>query len=150
MRFLADVADGTIPSIRCDKPVFGDCWKAVEQLCESEYWKRLWIIQEVVLARKVLIMWGAAVLPFAAFHTVCERTLKVFRPWNYSFILQLPKTLPAKLFQRRDENRTSDGTGATLLDLMAMFRDAACKDEKDKVFGLLSLSDSLLSRLDVS
>jgi len=144
MRFLADVADGTIPSIGCDKTVFGDCWKAVEQFCESEYWKRLWIIQEVVLARKVLVMWGAAVLPFAAFNTVCEKTklLKDFRSWNYRFILQLPDTLPAKLSQRRGETRMSDGTGATLLDLMAIFLHAACKDEKDKVFGLLSLSDS--------
>jgi hypothetical protein len=144
MRFLADVADGTIPSIGCDKPVFGDCWKAVEQFCESEYWKRLWIIQEVVLARKVLVMWGAAVIPFTDFHTVCERTklLKDFRSWNYRFILQLPDTLPAKLSQRRGETRMSNGTGATLLDLMAIFLHAACKDEKDKVFGLLSLSDS--------
>jgi hypothetical protein len=144
MRFLGEVADGTIPSMECDKLVFGDCWKGVEQFCKSEYWERLWIIQEVVLARKVLVMWGAAILPFTAFHRVCERTmsLKDFRNWNYRFILQLPDTLPAKLSQRRGATRTSDDTGATLLDLMAIFLDAACKDEKDKVFGLLSLSES--------
>jgi hypothetical protein len=144
MRFLVDVADGTIPTLECDKLVFREHWEAVEQLCESEYWKRLWIIQEVVLARKVLVMWGAAVLPFTAFNTVCDRItlLKDPRNWNYRFILELPdNTLPAKLFQRRGEARMSDGT-APLLDLMAIFLHAACKDEKNKVFGLLSLSNS--------
>jgi hypothetical protein len=55
MRFLEDVADGTIASIYCDKTVFKDHWKAVEKFCELEYWGRLWIIQEVVLAAKVVL-----------------------------------------------------------------------------------------------
>jgi hypothetical protein len=145
IRFLADVADGTIPCIECDKFVFEDHWKAIKKFCESEYWKRLWIIQEVVLARKVLVMWGAAVLPFTAFQTVCEKTksAKVFRHyWNYDIIQQLPNSLPGDLVFYRGESRILDGTGAALLDLMFTFLNAACKDEKDKIFGLLSLSQS--------
>ncbi|PMD16130.1 HET-domain-containing protein [Hyaloscypha hepaticicola] len=141
MRFLADMAYGMIPSMAWDKPVFEDCWKAVEQFCESEYWKRLWIIQEVVLARKVLVMWGAAVLSFSAFHEVYRKTqaLKSFRKWKYKIITQLPQTLPGKLSVRR---QTRNGTRATLLDLIATFLHAGCKDERDKIFGLLSLSKS--------
>ncbi len=144
MRFLGDLAGRTIPSMYCDKTVFKDHWKAVERFCDLEYWGRLWIIQEVVLAAKAVLIWGAAVLPFTAFQTVCENTqsLDKIRCWNFNFIRQLPKTLPGLLSLRRNETRAQKGTGATLLDLMATFRGATCKDEKDKIFGLLSLSQS--------
>jgi hypothetical protein len=33
-------------------------------LCNLEYWKRLWIIQEVVLAADITVYWGHAILPW--------------------------------------------------------------------------------------
>ncbi|KAE9379984.1 HET-domain-containing protein, partial [Stipitochalara longipes BDJ] len=49
MEFLNRLLDGTIPIVNCDRLPFNGKWDAVQQLCEMQYWGRLWIIQEVVL-----------------------------------------------------------------------------------------------------
>lgn len=42
-------------------------WEAVARLCEREYWDRLWIIQEVVLAAQIDVHCGERMLPWELF-----------------------------------------------------------------------------------
>ena len=42
-------------------------WDAILELCQLDYWTRKWIIQEVVLARNVVICYGTVKIPWLLF-----------------------------------------------------------------------------------
>lgn len=46
-------------------------WRSILHLCWREYWSRVWIIQEIVLARNIVLVWGQ-------WH-LCAKTL----PWDH-------------------------------------------------------------------
>jgi hypothetical protein len=51
-------------------------WPALLDLFQVPYWRRLWIIQEVVLARKLRIYYGVRWISWGALMVALERILK--------------------------------------------------------------------------
>ncbi|KAE9379795.1 HET-domain-containing protein [Stipitochalara longipes BDJ] len=123
-------------------------WDALATFCKRRYWSRLWIVQEIVLASKIIVQHGAFSVPWEFFSNVWQQ-LQISRPQlRFQNGLQhITSSVPFKLETRRRDRRWAiDDTGrrkvftSLLVDLLDQFKDSECEDIKDKVFGLLSLT----------
>ena len=109
----------------------------------SAYWSRLWVVQEVLLSRKL--------------HFVCESRIIVWSALRLAFdgLFTIPYQLHIHIFGR---HRGALANGTRLLDarhdaqmqrqryhdlgyLIKVFATTDCEDARDKVFGLLGLVD---------
>lgn len=91
-------------------------------LMQRPYWSRLWIIQELALAKHVQIYCGTAQCSGSAFENVL-RCLQLGTSVQSSFPLSL------------NERPTELG----LAEVIGRFCEAKCKDVRDKIFGLAAL-----------
>ncbi|CZR68902.1 uncharacterized protein PAC_18803 [Phialocephala subalpina] len=112
-------------------------WQAVLSLCRRNYWTRLWIIQEVVLATDIIVCcgglkftWGVLARLFAKLDEHCQG----FRIGD-----TIRASIPAKLDRQRITRRKSGLDGFLILDMIFVNEHAMCVDVRDKVFGVHSL-----------
>jgi hypothetical protein len=117
-------------------------WEELAAIFELPYWSRLWIIQEVVLARKLSLLWGVDICDWDSFSGF-RLTLKSYPgsanslptsiiPTVYSVSSNFAATLNKYRESWRYESRSF--TGVLMLGLHTF-----CQDPRDKVFGLLGL-----------
>lgn len=124
---------------------------ALAALFERDYWKRLWVVQEVYNAARLSVYCGSSPpLPWEVYQTASQvfqqhkRVLEDLLPkrhsivsqkqYSYSQILayQGPGSLPDLDFLM--------GIGDTaLLEVMRVCREKMCSDPKDKVFSVLGI-----------
>lgn len=129
---LVCLAQSEIPD-ECFEPAIGDdktggyIWTGelcVEHLSQNDYWHRLWIIQEISLARKLFVHH-----PF-----LFDREVD-FLDWDF-FIEALIKhggledCIALKL-QKQIDNKYADGH--KLKTLLYNHQDALCKEPRDKI-----------------
>lgn len=125
-------------------------WHAFARLLLSPYWWRVWIMQECVLPKKVLIFTGDSTVEWdqlqsrmAALLTVSPGALIV----STMFILaglsvpDLNEVSDSMLQMHSLSSLRGQGTrsDATLLSLLYTSRNARCKDPRDKIFGLYGM-----------
>ncbi|KAH8591242.1 hypothetical protein B0O99DRAFT_519834 [Bisporella sp. PMI_857] len=94
-------------------------------LCNNPYWKRVWIVQEVGLAKKLLVHYGA--------HTVGWVTF-IERIQSYH---DLASSLPAKLKKQLDEKYENS---YKLQALIESHQDSLCQEPRDHVYGFVGLA----------
>ena len=112
-------------------------------ILNSSFFSRLWIQQEMVLARKVIFMVGRLMLS-------ASRVLRCMKQ-DLAFINQEP-ALQAAL-----KSRSQKDISYKLIDAIALFSRKKCADKRDKVYGLLGIvwphhripADYTLRRIDV-
>lgn len=101
-------------------------------VCSRTYWSRLWIIQEVVLARNILIHCAEFELSWDAFSSTVLH--------NPDAIDDLRDSNAARLCRQRRSHVTKPVAAhhqqASLLTLLSMYSDAECADVRDKLYGL--------------
>lgn len=108
----------------------------------SNYWTRAWVIQEILLAREVLIWEGDMQLEFDflrhLFETALEACKMLIANGNLeektSLISNWPMTLLLKSRQTDSWNRRN------LSNLLRAHRHLQCADRRDRVYSLLSLA----------
>lgn len=133
---------------RSDSDAFADSWRqflkheanwqAVQALTKRPYWSRLWVVQEVMLAKRMLMCLGQDSLMVNAqeswsdlSHTIHQGPLGVQLPSLFSHIFG-----GAYLFRRLQVTPLSG-----LDDLIDTWGDQQCHDPRDKIYGLLGLTD---------
>lgn len=95
-----------------------------KELYEDGYWNRVWIVQEIGLAKQLKVCLGyfstswAHFIDFMTFHDLGDAG-------------------PMKLNKQR---QTKESKGCKLLDLVEDYRHARCTDQRDKIYGLLGLA----------
>jgi hypothetical protein len=97
-------------------------------LCERGYWSRLWVVQEIVLAKELMVRCG----PDAATWTAFSRALQ-----GYENCDRIKSSLPY-LFDRQRSDRYYE---CRLLNLLEACQASKCADPRDKVYGLLGLAN---------
>ena len=117
-------------------------WEELAAIFELPYWSRLWIIQEIILARKLSLLWGVDMCDwnsFSGFHLTLKSYLgsanslsTPVTPTAYSVSSNFATTLNTYRESWRYESRSF--TGVLMLGLHTF-----CQDPRDKVFGLLGL-----------
>lgn len=117
----------------------------IKDLLDNEYFCRVWTIQEMVLARRVVVFCGHGAADWAGFdelflewlhnhgeHESVRHSIRMFLKISFSRA-SLSKAREEALVQRRG------ATGASLLDTLIKYRTRKTSDPRDKVFGLLEL-----------
>ncbi|CZR69320.1 uncharacterized protein PAC_19220 [Phialocephala subalpina] len=164
LRFIAFVGQyrekyGRDPDIVNDYDI-GSILEGFRRLCQRMYWKRLWIVQEVVLARKVWIQCGMERISWDDL----DSFLFLFAPTTYQTTQPtLRKVLPTggvldiwalSNFHESALNRASlhtmtlvvermrqsRGLRSPLEGLVRLFSGSVCFDTKDAIYGVFGLS----------
>jgi len=121
-----------------------DVWDAVLDLLSRTYWKRIWVIQEFVLAREIIIQCGES--------TINANTLQKFLSLVPSplydhdipieearFAKQINDSRGAQLSNQRHLHRTV-GSNRTLMSLIGRHKECKATDCRDKIYALLGLA----------
>ncbi|KAH8766256.1 heterokaryon incompatibility protein-domain-containing protein, partial [Hyaloscypha finlandica] len=125
-------------------------WKSLIHFCRRPYSSRLWIIQELVLARNIIIQCGKFNVSWDAVEHVFGQVPST-TPWDqynddahlhgdrhfWTFVLW--GSVPYKIFMQRQDCVKGLQSHA-LLENYCLYREAGCADTRDKLFGLIGLS----------
>lgn len=128
---------------------------SLEDLCTRDYWSRLWIIQEILLPRAVLLQCGSQEVRWSTLSTLCGDILSLIGSFTWSepigskshkipmMLTNISRTMPFMLHEQsviRGSPAYNKTPASTLAQMVERFRGSECVDRRDKVFGLLSLT----------
>lgn len=121
-------------------------WPGVRDLCSRPYWKRIWIVQEVGVARNIQIVCGKDQLSWNDFS---QLFLKISTSKAIA-VAEAVQSIKSSLASRLQTQRTAyQSHGCTLWRLLRDFADSLCAVPHDKVYGLLGLASGGMSELIV-
>ena len=125
-------------------------WTPITRLLEAPWFERTWIIQEAILARRAVIVYGGDSMPFHHFRWVCTNIQKygMFRADFIGGSKPMNALSAMTMFKSIRSNREG---GVWLLgrtqdwhcymtDLLSQTRGFACTDERDKIYGMLGVA----------
>lgn len=104
--------------------------ETLEGLFQNPYWERLWIVQEVMLARYIRIICGDTLLSWEELRRFCVSGLGNLIS---NTTLDVPNQVTWLCEHALSANTYSD------LDLLRTFSGSQCHDPRDKVYGLQGL-----------
>lgn len=111
-------------------------WKGegLTRMSAVDYWNRVWIVQEIGKARRIMIHYGSRVVDWETFIVRMRYTT-----W-------LRGCIPLKLANQMLDKY---GDGYKLENLLKTHRKALCKDVRDKIYGFTGLANDVHGRLAV-
>ncbi|KAK4960070.1 hypothetical protein LTR10_002961 [Elasticomyces elasticus] len=108
---------------------------AIWSFHDRSYFTRLWIVQEILLAKTVFVLCGNDRIHWQLFEAVTRRKTT----FNTSTIAQISDSFLDQIFIMRDEFAELQEHGSTLDQLLAGCATRGCSDPRDKVYALLGL-----------
>jgi Heterokaryon incompatibility protein (HET) len=108
-------------------------YRDVEALCSLSYWRRTWIIQEVVLANRIQIRLGDISIGEIQFTTAVKAIL--LKGLNEESLLMVDAFRILGL-----RSRWHKGRDLKLLRLMEFSERSSCQDLRDKVYAMIGLA----------
>ncbi|KAF5001519.1 hypothetical protein FGRMN_990 [Fusarium graminum] len=137
---------------------------AVASLFRREYWRRLWVVQEIFYAKRISVYCGLTILPWESYQhasmvfkqhrkelaTVNDDRERMYLPISpdhfnneQTLIYQGPASIPNLNFQTSDKPEV-------LLHVLRTCRRKLALDPRDKLFGILGvLPDNIRQRFRV-
>lgn len=117
--------------------------RALCELCERPYWRRMWIIQEVIHARRIRVWCGDQVADWTAFDNL-YRTLKTLDEMGWSahhrHAIPVLQSSALTMVWQRAHWRHPNTPMPTLQTLIEVFQEWKCSDLRDKVYALVGLA----------
>lgn len=107
--------------------------QALVPLLENEYWTRMWIVQEFVLAKDLLFASGSVLAHWDHVHHIFPDIYEYLDYGSYSYHLAVVNERRQHLFRQLINIRPC------LHELVRRFGYMACSDVRDKVFALHGL-----------
>jgi hypothetical protein len=130
-------------------------WYVLLLFLENSYWTRLWIIQEIVLASKQIMILAAgsqfdfdeidqvADMVREGLHTILGFLLRTFERNEYKPPAGLPnfKNIATQRLNRKLLSKDVTGYSNVDLDLASLLpvRSSRCTDPRDRIYGMLGL-----------
>ncbi|RAH53677.1 hypothetical protein BO85DRAFT_503710 [Aspergillus piperis CBS 112811] len=122
---------------------------ALDTIYQRSYWSRLWIIQELFLARTIILFCGSKSTAWSAFKQLPKWNKREFVLGGFTGVDMVLESTPAGRHARdildelkkRDQGR-STLTKIGLVDLILKFGLAQCSDVRDRVYGLLGFASA--------
>ena len=105
-------------------------------ISDRNYWQRVWIIQEFILARDLWLFCGSTVTNWQNLESAIIQHAEQMRLAGSKALLDISKGPIRSLLQLRRLQQTD-----SLSNLTYKFRSAQCHESRDRIFGLLSLVD---------
>ena len=115
--------------VKYDWPQSPRAQSAMKWLRSRSFWSRLWVIQETLLPRRLLIMFGGAVISWEAIAAVVT--------WRHEVVS--PRGMFSKFSVIYKWRHQGTRRKMYIEEAIEDFADFECEDFRDKVFGLLSL-----------
>jgi len=118
-------------------------WTKINLLVKRPWFQRAWIVQELVLASKVLIVCGRSELDWDHFFealTICERESNTEEGLDPDTIKFLPDAGPAYALGLTRRRLRDVAKKYSLLQLLELFAHTKATMECDKLFALLRLA----------
>lgn len=117
--------------------------KALVQLYERPYWRRMWIIQEMAHAEQITLWCGSKCVDWKVIEQL-YLTLKTFEDetwWaHHKYAMGVLQSAAAAMAWQRAHWRHAETSPPTLRTLIETFRHWQCGDIRDKVFALMSMA----------
>lgn len=126
------LAGETYWKIYMSDPTISD---AFDDLLRRPYWTRLWILQEIVLAKRLWLFSGSRYISWDDLHFVLAGT----KGSGSLYYARNSSQETTRLLQYLKESRDSP-SALSLSSLVHKFHTAQCHDGRDKIYGLLSLA----------
>jgi hypothetical protein len=125
----------------CGDASFNQHWIALRRLFSRPYWSRVWIIQEVLLARLAVMCCGTCNVPWAFVASLVVTAplypRHIFLPAALETVVagyfELPQSL-ASIATDREEGKVMD-----LIDGLILSRQRRATDTRDYIYGILSV-----------
>ncbi|KAF2020197.1 HET-domain-containing protein [Aaosphaeria arxii CBS 175.79] len=117
--------------------------KALVRLCERPYWRRMWIIQEVLHANNITLLCGSKSVKWAAVESLylTLKTLEDESWWaHHEYVIGVLQSPAAIMVWQRAHWRHPGTLSPHLQTLIEIFHDWQCKDIRDKVFALTGMA----------
>lgn len=115
--------------------------EALLDILKRPYWSRLWIIQEIVLAKRLWLFYGSRFISWDDL----EFALAGYKPKSRGLNRRSSISQYTQLMRYLKESREMR-TAVSLSELVHKFRSAGCQDPRDKIYGLLSLANEQSTR----
>jgi hypothetical protein len=120
-------------------------WSRFRRFVMNEYWTRIWIVQEFVLARKVTIMYGNVLIPWPCIHIVSS-----IKDWTIIMNAETDDSAQDMSLERnfsqmadlRADRESFPMSDSVLPGLVSMFRSFHASLPQDKIYGLLGLVEN--------
>jgi hypothetical protein len=121
-------------------------FKVMEDIARNTYWTRVWIVQEIMLARKVLVQLDNVLFEFGELLPLFLRgpgNVALNQTFEYALFKNLhieQTSLGQLLWTKSTLQDTREGKGhVTVHLLLTLLETQRCSDRRDKVYGLLGL-----------
>ncbi|KAH9232168.1 hypothetical protein K456DRAFT_1914802 [Colletotrichum gloeosporioides 23] len=122
-------------------------WEAARKLFRRNYFSRVWIIQEVVLAKKATVLCGSHMTSWE--HLESFSHFVTTTSWSRHFAnLSSEDSIPGPCYhmtptglKANRKSRQALSYAETLVHALIRSRPYRCRDSRDKVYGLLGLVD---------
>ncbi|KAL2060227.1 hypothetical protein VTL71DRAFT_9622 [Oculimacula yallundae] len=120
-------------------------WYLLSALCNRTYWTRLWVVQELVLASRIIVRIGDFKLRLEALEHLCAELPKMndSMPDCYfsgRFSDEAPFLICRQRLERSSDKQSPRHRKHSIFELCSIHREACCTDPLDKCFGLLGMS----------
>lgn len=128
-----------IPCTHSAPPLESNEWYFVASFFTNKWWLRMWVLQEIVLARSATVIWGCAEVDWS----VISEAIDLIRQDDYLYILlesralqngHVMNSLVKVLGNRKEGGR---GPRPSFLQLLDVARSFDVTLAKDKIYGLL-------------
>lgn len=115
----------------------GNTGQAIANLCGRQYWTRLWVLQELMLAKDIWLMCGDIYIRwdlFRDFLLTLQHTVQSSRKYlpHYQYTYSSPA-------MRMVSQVTTPPDDRTMLSMLLTTEVLKCEQEHDKIFALLGL-----------
>ena len=124
-----------------DSPV----WTSLAELYHRSWFGRIWVVQELTVAKPATVLCGGRRVPWAYFApaATCLQTAARVHYWDVRFRFDLERFAYMDSCRAKFEN----GTPTRLLDLLSATRSHFSTDLRDKVFAVLGLASDADAQL---
>jgi hypothetical protein len=123
---------------------YGKFWtqqqsESILELCHRNYWKRMWIIQELLLAKEATIHWGPNQIEWNAFENLVWDLEKIrHQPASPENCLEVLQSPAAHIITMKF---SSDPRARRLKGLLQKYSDQEATNTLDKVYALIGLAN---------
>lgn len=118
--------------------------RTTDALFQRPYWKRLWVIQEIMLARSIVVQCGTKQINWSSLeiHFLTGRALRSTPGRMFDGFAYISSSAAQEIVRARDS--FSGQHSLKLSSVLADFSEWNCSNPRDKVYGLLGLVDERL------
>jgi hypothetical protein len=118
-------------------------WSLFADLCTNQYWTRTWIVQELLLAKDIRIMYDFGSIDWDAFDQIFMLSLdETFTGTQTRAVTETLERIKKSTFAEfgHDRRLAKSERVYSFETLISKYGTAKCSDVRDRVFGFLGLA----------